>query len=119
MFVIRLASGNLLVPEYAVGDDDRLLGDAYVEIGPDHADYARLAAARDHRAGRPQHGASAGRTATSHFVVSSLTTSRATAPTGGWNDGAASVTGRSRPVTHRRGQATPAKRQPAARPASR
>jgi hypothetical protein len=44
MFVIRLASGNLLVPEYAVGDDDRLLGDAYVEIGPDHADYARLAA---------------------------------------------------------------------------
>jgi len=44
MFVIRLASGNLLVPEYAVGDDDRLRGDAYVEIGPDHADYARLAA---------------------------------------------------------------------------
>jgi len=43
MFVIRLASGNLLVPEYAIGDD-RLLGDAYVEIGPDHADYARLAA---------------------------------------------------------------------------
>jgi hypothetical protein len=40
MFVIRLASGNLLVPEYALGDD--LLGDAYVEIGPDHADYARL-----------------------------------------------------------------------------
>jgi hypothetical protein len=44
MFVIRLASGNLLVPEYAVADGDRLLGDAYVEIGPDHADYARLAA---------------------------------------------------------------------------
>ncbi len=44
MFVIRLASGNLLVPEYAVGDDERLLGDAYVEIGPDHADYQRLAA---------------------------------------------------------------------------
>lgn len=43
MFVIRLASGNLLVPEYAVRDD-RLIGDAYVEIGPDHADYARLAA---------------------------------------------------------------------------
>lgn len=44
MFVIRLASGNLLVPEHAVTDDGRLLGDAYVEIGPDHADYARFAA---------------------------------------------------------------------------
>jgi hypothetical protein len=43
MFVIRLASGNLLVPEYAVGEGG-LIGDAYVEIGPDHADYARLAA---------------------------------------------------------------------------
>jgi hypothetical protein len=43
MFVIRLASGNLLVPEYAVGQGG-LIGDAYVEIGPDHADYARLAA---------------------------------------------------------------------------
>jgi hypothetical protein len=44
MFVIRLASGNLLVPDYAATDDDRILGDAYVEIGPEHADYARLAA---------------------------------------------------------------------------
>jgi hypothetical protein len=43
MYVIRLASGNLLVPEYAVGPGG-LIGDAYVEIGPDHADYARLAA---------------------------------------------------------------------------
>ncbi len=43
MFVIRLASGNLLVPEHAVTHDGQLLGDAYVEIGPDHADYARLA----------------------------------------------------------------------------
>ena len=43
MTVIRLASGNLLVPEYAIGDDG-LLGDAYVEIGPEHVDYARLAA---------------------------------------------------------------------------
>jgi hypothetical protein len=43
MFVIRLASGNLLVPEYAVGESG-LIGDAYVEISPDHADYARLAA---------------------------------------------------------------------------
>jgi hypothetical protein len=44
MFVIRLASGNLLVPEYAATDDERFAGEAYVEIGPDHADYARLAA---------------------------------------------------------------------------
>jgi hypothetical protein len=43
MFVIRLASGNLLVPEYAATHDGRILGDAYVEIGPDHADYTRLA----------------------------------------------------------------------------
>ena len=43
MYVIRLASGNLLVPEYAVGRGG-LIGDAYVEIGPEHADYARLAA---------------------------------------------------------------------------
>jgi hypothetical protein len=43
MFVIRLASGNLLVPEHAIAGDDRVIGDAYVEIGPDHADYVRLA----------------------------------------------------------------------------
>ena len=43
MFVIRLASGNLLVPEYALGDDG-LLGDAYVEIGPDDEQYGALAA---------------------------------------------------------------------------
>jgi hypothetical protein len=42
MYVIRLTSGNLLVPEYAIGQGG-LIGDAYVEIGPDHADYARLA----------------------------------------------------------------------------
>lgn len=44
MFVIRLASGNLLVPESAMSDDGRFTGEGYVEIGPDHADYARLAA---------------------------------------------------------------------------
>jgi hypothetical protein len=43
MFVIRLASGNLLVPDYALAEDGRVLGDAYVEIGQDHPDYARLA----------------------------------------------------------------------------
>jgi hypothetical protein len=42
MFVIRLASGNLMVPEYALSDGN-VIGDAYVEIGPEHADYARLA----------------------------------------------------------------------------
>jgi hypothetical protein len=42
MFVIRLANGNLLVPEYAMGGG--MIGDAYVEIGPDHTDFARLSA---------------------------------------------------------------------------
>jgi hypothetical protein len=41
MFVIQLANGNLLVPEYAISEDG-LLGEAYVEIGPDHIDYQRL-----------------------------------------------------------------------------
>jgi hypothetical protein len=44
MFVIRLANGNLRVPQTAVGQDGRVIGDAYVEIGPQDADYARLAA---------------------------------------------------------------------------
>ncbi|HXW46402.1 MAG TPA: hypothetical protein VEL03_16560 [Streptosporangiaceae bacterium] len=43
MFVIRLANGNLLVPDSAVSTDGRVLGDAYVEIGPDDAEYLRLA----------------------------------------------------------------------------
>jgi len=45
MFVIRLPNGNLQVPQTAVGSSDgRLIGDVYVEIGPQDADYARLAA---------------------------------------------------------------------------
>jgi hypothetical protein len=44
MFVIRLANGNLLVPDSAVSADGRVLGDAYVEIGPDDEAYLRLAA---------------------------------------------------------------------------
>jgi hypothetical protein len=67
MFVIRLASGNLLVPEHAVADGGRLLGDAYVEIGPDHPDYPRLAG-------------SAGETAMRHYAANSSTTSLAMAP---------------------------------------
>ena len=43
MFVIRLPNGNLMVPESAMGDGGRIMGDAYVEIGPDDADYERLA----------------------------------------------------------------------------
>jgi hypothetical protein len=43
MFVIRLPNGNLMVPESAMGDGGRIIGDGYVEIGPDDADYERLA----------------------------------------------------------------------------
>ena len=44
MFVIRLPNGNLMVPQTAIGNNGRVMGDAYVEIGPQDADYARLAA---------------------------------------------------------------------------
>ena len=43
MYVIRLPSGNLLVPESATAHEGRLVSDAYVEIGPEDADYDRLA----------------------------------------------------------------------------
>ncbi len=43
MFVIRLPNGNLKVPHTLVGDGGRLIGQAYVEIGPGDADYERLA----------------------------------------------------------------------------
>jgi hypothetical protein len=43
MFIIRLPNGNLMVPESAIGDGGRLIGDGYAEIGPDDADYQRLA----------------------------------------------------------------------------
>jgi hypothetical protein len=43
MYVIRLPNGNLLVPESAATDDGGIIGDAYIEIGPDDADYERLA----------------------------------------------------------------------------
>jgi hypothetical protein len=44
MFVIRLPNGNLQVPQTAVhSGDGGLIGDLYVEIGPQDADYARLA----------------------------------------------------------------------------
>jgi len=44
MFVIRLPNGNLKVPQSAIGHDGRVFGDVYVEIGPQDADYSRLAA---------------------------------------------------------------------------
>jgi hypothetical protein len=44
MFVIRLPNGNLKVPRTAIGHGGRTIGDVYVEIGPQDADYARLAA---------------------------------------------------------------------------
>ena len=44
MFVIRLPNGNLKVPQSAIAHDGRVIGDVYVEIGPQHADYSRLAA---------------------------------------------------------------------------
>jgi hypothetical protein len=43
MFVIQLSNGNLLVPESVLADGGQLMGDAYVEIGPEDADYVRLA----------------------------------------------------------------------------
>ncbi len=43
MFVIRLPNGNLRVPQSAIGNDGRVIGDVYVEIGPGDADYVRLA----------------------------------------------------------------------------
>ena len=44
MFVIRLPNGNLRVPQSAIAHGGRVLGDVYVEIGPQDADYSRLAA---------------------------------------------------------------------------
>jgi hypothetical protein len=43
MYVIRLPNGNLLVPESVIADGGTIISDAYVEIGPDDADYQRLA----------------------------------------------------------------------------
>ncbi len=44
MFVIRLPNGNLKVPQTAVAHGGRVIGEVYVEIGPQDADYSRLAA---------------------------------------------------------------------------
>jgi hypothetical protein len=44
MYVIRLPNGNLRVPQSAVTDGGEVIGDAYVELGPDDPDYDRLRA---------------------------------------------------------------------------
>jgi hypothetical protein len=44
MYVIKLPSGNLLVPESATASRGEVTGDAYVEITADDPDYDRLAA---------------------------------------------------------------------------
>jgi hypothetical protein len=41
MYVIRLDNGNLRVPHTT--EDGRIIGQAYIEIGPDDPDYSRLA----------------------------------------------------------------------------
>jgi hypothetical protein len=43
VFVIRLPNGNLLAPESAIASAGQVMGDAYVEVGPDDPDYPRLA----------------------------------------------------------------------------
>jgi hypothetical protein len=46
MYVIRLPNGNLRVPHSALANDEaggQVIGQAYIEIGPDDPDYARLA----------------------------------------------------------------------------
>jgi hypothetical protein len=47
MYVIRLPNGNLRVPHSAVltdatPDAERIIGQGYIEIGPDDPDYSRL-----------------------------------------------------------------------------
>jgi hypothetical protein len=44
MYVIKLPNGRLLVPESALDSGGGVIGDAYVEIGPEDSEYARLAA---------------------------------------------------------------------------
>ncbi|MFD1937075.1 hypothetical protein ACFSKW_36955 [Nonomuraea mangrovi] len=41
MYVIRLADGTLRVPESLTSEDGRLIGNAYVEVGPGDPDYER------------------------------------------------------------------------------
>jgi hypothetical protein len=48
LYVIRLPNGNLRVPQSAVltaaadAEEERLIGQGYVEIGPNDPDYERL-----------------------------------------------------------------------------
>ena len=42
MYVIKLANGRLRVPHTATTEDGQIIGEAYVEIGPDDPDYPRF-----------------------------------------------------------------------------
>jgi hypothetical protein len=44
MYVIRLPNGNLLIPDSAISEDGQVMSEAYVEIGPDDAEYDQFAA---------------------------------------------------------------------------
>ncbi|WP_283139172.1 hypothetical protein [Rhizohabitans arisaemae] len=44
MYVIRRQDGILQVPQSLNTEDGRLVGDAYVEVGPDDPEYERLLA---------------------------------------------------------------------------
>jgi hypothetical protein len=41
MYVIRLADGTLRVPQSLTSEDGRLIGNAYVDVGPGDPDYER------------------------------------------------------------------------------
>ncbi|MDA0633163.1 hypothetical protein OUY22_07000 [Nonomuraea sp. MCN248] len=41
MYVIRLADGTLRVPRSLASEDRRLIGNGYVEVGPDDPEYVR------------------------------------------------------------------------------
>ncbi|MFI6321335.1 hypothetical protein ACIBG8_27615 [Nonomuraea sp. NPDC050556] len=41
MYVIRLADGTLRVPQSLASADGRLIGNAYVEVGPGDPDYEK------------------------------------------------------------------------------
>jgi hypothetical protein len=43
MYVIKLDNGNLRVPHSTLSEDGQILGEGYVEIGPEDPDYSRLA----------------------------------------------------------------------------
>ena len=65
-----------MVPESAIGDGGRVIGDAYVEIGPDDADYERLARQALTEEEARSAAACAGRRKTRRCTASSWRTAR-------------------------------------------